>query len=258
MEAVLREFGLTNNETKIYLKLLELGPVKAGQITAKTGIHRRNVYDGIQRLLQKGLVGFTLINKQKLYSATSPEHFSALLDQEEKVLQRRAGTLAEVMPQLLLTEQLGAEKQNVTVYSGRRGLINILEDIVRTGKENCVYSTSEVSFLEEYLELFHEKRVKAKVKDKIILNAEGAKRAKKLTGLPYTEVRVMPREFDSPLAINVYGDKVGILIMTENPLAILIEDERVAAAFRKYFAVLWGVARPFGLRSRRDSRRAAD
>ena len=50
MQGVLKEFNLTDNEVKIYLTLLDLGSALAGEITTKTGIHRRNVYDSIDDL----------------------------------------------------------------------------------------------------------------------------------------------------------------------------------------------------------------
>ena len=52
----------------------------------------------------------------------------------------------------------------------------------------------------------------------------------------------MESEFDSPIAINVYGEKVGILILSGNLIAILIEDKTVAESFKKYFKLMWGMA----------------
>ena len=104
-------------------------------------------------------------------------------------------------------------------------------------------STSQVQMIKASLALFHKDRVKAKVHDKILLDLKDAARAKKLAQLPYTEVRLMPKEFDSPLAINIYGEKVGMLILTENPIAVLIDDKEVHASFKRYFQLLWGMAR---------------
>ena len=58
----LYESGLTKNESKIYLTLLEIGPSHAGLISRKSGLHRRVVYDTLEMLTQKGLIGYILKN----------------------------------------------------------------------------------------------------------------------------------------------------------------------------------------------------
>ena len=63
-EKVLEEIGFSKNEAKIYLVLLRLGMSPISEITEKTGIHRRNVYDSIERLAEKGLVG-SIANENK-------------------------------------------------------------------------------------------------------------------------------------------------------------------------------------------------
>ena len=54
----LKQFGLTTNEAIVYQTLLGLGPSLAGQISKKTGLHRRTVYDTTERLIKKGIIGY--------------------------------------------------------------------------------------------------------------------------------------------------------------------------------------------------------
>ena len=61
----LKQAGLTDNESKVYLALIDLGPSLAGQIARKTGMHRRTVYDTIEMLIQKGLIGYIKKNNRK-------------------------------------------------------------------------------------------------------------------------------------------------------------------------------------------------
>lgn len=242
MKHVLKEFNLTENEIKVYTSLLELGSALAGKLTEKTGIHRRNVYDSLERLVKKGLVGYVLQNSRKYFRATDPNHFFSLLEKEREELKQKEKKLKAVMPELLLSQKFAQNKQRITVFEGKRGLITILDDVIKTGKENLVLSTSQIQMIKAPLALFHKDRVKAKVKDKILLDQKDAARARKLAQLPYTEVRLLAKEFDSPLAINIYGEKVGMLILTENPIAVLIDDKEVNASFRRYFQFLWEIA----------------
>ena len=52
---ILQEIGLTKNETKVYLALIELGSTPAGRLIKKVGMHRGIVYDLIDLLTDKGL-----------------------------------------------------------------------------------------------------------------------------------------------------------------------------------------------------------
>ena len=55
-EDVLKEVGLSTNESKIYETLLRLKEASIEVIAAKSKVHRRNVYDSIAKLLEKGHV----------------------------------------------------------------------------------------------------------------------------------------------------------------------------------------------------------
>jgi len=53
---ILEEIGLSPNEAKIYETLLSSGEVGVSDISLKANVHRRNVYDALNRLVEKGLV----------------------------------------------------------------------------------------------------------------------------------------------------------------------------------------------------------
>ena len=72
MENVLSEIGLTKNEVIVYTTLLKLGSALAGEVTSYSGIHRRNVYDSMQRLIEKGLASFVTINNRRWFKASDP------------------------------------------------------------------------------------------------------------------------------------------------------------------------------------------
>ncbi|MEK6964389.1 MAG: helix-turn-helix domain-containing protein [Nanoarchaeota archaeon] len=241
MDNILRSFGLTPNEIKIYTKLLELGSGRAGQLTVETGIHRRNVYDSIERLLKKGLVGYINKNNRRYFTPTNPQHFFALIEKEQHELEEKKKEFQRILPQLLLTQKIAKNKQRVTVFEGKKGLVTILEDVVKTGKPNCVLSTTgkQLAIIQKSLSLFHQKRVKARIPDRIIVNKKDLKRAKELIRMPKTQVRISSKEFDTPLAVNIYGGKVGMLVLSKDPLGILIEDPEVAVSFQNYFNALW-------------------
>ena len=57
--------------------------------------------------------------------------------------------------------------------------------------------------------------------------------------IPLAEVRYLPAGYGSYAATNIYGNKVAIILWTENPFAILIEEKKLADGYRSFFKFLW-------------------
>src|SRR3989344_4303295 len=91
---ILQSLELTATESKAYLTLLEKGKSLAGTIADRSHIHRRNVYDALESLLQKGLVTCIISNNRKYWSCISPERIKSIL--EEKKF-----TILNILPELM-------------------------------------------------------------------------------------------------------------------------------------------------------------
>ena len=49
----------------------------------------------------------------------------------------------------------------------------------------------------------------------------------------------------TPTAISIADTKVAIVLWSvENPLGVIIENEEITKDFRKYFNLLWKIAKP--------------
>jgi hypothetical protein len=60
---------------------------------------------------------------------------------------------------------------------------------------------------------------------------------------PKSKVKYVSKEFAQFQETVIAGDYVAIVVFTENAYAFLIEDPLVAEGYRKYFKLLWGIAR---------------
>ena len=58
-EKLLEHIGLTKNEVKVYLALLDTGLTTTSAIIKETCINTSKVYESLERLLKKGLVSYT-------------------------------------------------------------------------------------------------------------------------------------------------------------------------------------------------------
>lgn len=58
IEKALGDVGLSKNEVKVYVALSKIGQATANKIVGNSKVHRTNVYDTLDRLVEKGLVSY--------------------------------------------------------------------------------------------------------------------------------------------------------------------------------------------------------
>jgi len=236
IKETLKQAGLTNNEALVYNALLEIGPSLAGQISRKTGLHRRTVYDTTEMLIKKGLIAYIVKNNRRLFEASSPNRFLDILKEKQDLIQ-------EALPQMLEFYTSTKEKQETNFYKGKEGLKNVFEDQLETKKEILIIGASPLAYdiIQFYFKWFDKSRVKHKIKTKIIFNKINDK---KIPKIPLSEIKYLPEKYSSPLAVNIYGNKVALILWSEqNPFAIVINQKEIAEGYRKYFELMWKSAK---------------
>lgn len=235
MHKQLQELGLTNNEAKIYLALLELGSSIAGKISRKTGIHRRTIYDALERLTEKGLVSYIVKNNRKYFEASDPKQLLTLIEEKKE-------SINTILPKLEQTYNIKKQKQETLFFKGKQGLKSIFEDQLKERKEILIFGASPNAYqiLKYYFKWYDKDRVKKKIKVKIIFDSTARN---KIKNIPNAEIKFLPRNYATPAATNIYGNKVAIINWSGNPLAILINQKEIAQSYKNYFNILWKVAK---------------
>ena len=82
----LKELGLSEGQIAVYSAVLELGISTLNGIQEKTGIERRNIYDILNKLIEKGLVSYTLEKGKKTYQCTHPNKILEEIKQKQSSL----------------------------------------------------------------------------------------------------------------------------------------------------------------------------
>ncbi|MEK6938240.1 MAG: helix-turn-helix domain-containing protein [Nanoarchaeota archaeon] len=228
----LQVLGLTKTEAKIYLALVDLGRAQAGILSRKTGIHRRSVYDALERLIEKGLVSFIKENDKRFYVAEDPKRL-------EELSQLQKNAIDELLPSLTVKFNELKGKQETRFYKGVEGIKTIFEDQINEGKPVYIIGASRNASetLKYYLPHYTSKRLKKKLKLYLIYAGKSRDFA-----VPYGETRYLPESYASPVSTNIYGDKVVIMVWSQEPVAILIKEKAVAQTYMHYFNLLWSMA----------------
>jgi sugar-specific transcriptional regulator TrmB len=233
MHEKLLHIGLTKTEAKIYLILLDITKSQAGVLSRKTGIHRRSIYDALDRLIKKGLVSYIMENDKRFYMAVDPKRVQEIIDAQK-------AEVDDIMPLLLSKFQEHKGKQETLFYRGKEGVKTIFEDQIRDGHDVYIIGASHHAkeLLKYYIPHYTNKRVKKKVK----LHALYAGKKHKFE-VPLSSVRYLPDSFASLVSTNIWGDKAAIILwLPHDPVAILINQPDIAKTFKKYFDTLWSIA----------------
>jgi len=224
--------GLTRVEAKVYLTLIELGPSLAGQISKKSGIHRRTIYDALDRLAEKGLISYIVKNNRKYFEPANPERLIDL--QKEKEEQIKAE-----LPELMNLFRKTKAREETLFYKGKDGLKTAFEDQISEGKEILVLGASSEAgeIMQFYFKWYNKRRQEKKIHIKFIANVESKGKIK----APLSEIRYLPEL--GPAAINIYSDKVAIILWSkEKPIAVIIKNSEIANSYRIFFEHMWKTA----------------
>lgn len=227
----LKDAGLTENEEKIYIALVELGPTLAGKISRKTGLHRRTVYDVTETLIEKGLVGYILENNRRIFSAVDPQRIIDKIEEKKHSLL----PLIDSLKQKFKSSKSG-EKTNF--YRGKNGLKMVFESQLDYPEILILGATREAyNKMPYYFKWFNERRKEKKVKIRVITSD------KTIQPKILAETRYLSEKYAQHMVLNIYGDNVAMILWGKNPFAIVIEQKEFASGYRKYFELLWKVAR---------------
>ncbi len=232
--------GLTKNETKVYLALLKLGSATAVEITKQSKVHRVNVYDALERLMQKGLIATITQAKKRIYEVGSPDHLNQLLNEKQEALNK-------IMPSLKEEFKSKKEKQQVYQFFGPEGVMQAYYMMIESG--NLLYGVGGSGLNRKYLkhrhEMWNKERIKKGVKGKVLYYESVRGIKEKSWKDPTVKIKYLPDKFKSLGMIDICGDLIVNLVPKEgNITAIVIENKILAETYKKFFDFIWEFANP--------------
>jgi len=249
--SALKEAGLTDGETRVYLALLELGTSTIGPILEKSGITRSIIYRILEKLIKKGLVSYITKEKTRHYQASPPNKLLDYVESREKEIQQNKSKIQEMIPQLILKQKI-AKKSEANMYEGFRGLITAYDkryDKLKRGDEVVLYGLppSQPEFHHAYWKKANAKLDKLGIRSRLLYHpAVTDENLKNRNSYKLCEARRMPLKMETPSWVMVYKDVTLIAIpQGDMPFAFEITSQQVADSFRNYFEWFWKQSKPF-------------
>jgi sugar-specific transcriptional regulator TrmB len=239
IEESLTNAGLSKVEVDTYLTILTNGPISAGKVAKLTHNYRANVYQSIERLKSKGFISEMHGKKSRLFEALSPNHILNEFNKKREVLEK-------IIPSLNQMKSTSITTTSMRIIEGVNGWRHLLDEFVEIGKERVVYGIpKEVEILKEFFKEYHKKRAEKKIWLRHLFNYDARERIKITNKLPYTKSKYLLKELDQPVSTSICGPLVALTVYQgKNILTIVIENQIIADAYRKYFEYLWKRAKP--------------
>lgn len=237
---ILKSIGLSENQAKIYLAGLELGPASILDIARVSGVKRTTIYSVMEELLDHDY--FTTLKKagKKQYLAIDPDSLKHLIAERHE-------TLTHNLPELRALYSLSPVKPKVVFYEGVENLKRIMEEPIHLLPKGQLYyriNSGQQEMIKavgaDWWKELSEKRIKKHLPIKVIADriAEPIPELVEAGPKALREIRFLPKEIHIPVREQIYGDRVAIIDLA-TPMALVIEDKNVAELHRVFFESLW-------------------
>lgn len=235
MEQELQEFGLTDKETKVYLALLRLGNASVQEVAKKAGTYRTYTYEILKSLQEKGLVFSVIKSRIQYFEIAKPERLLTILDEKKNIIHN-------LLPKLNQLYGSSSGSTQAQVYTGKEGLKTILNDFIKTGKEILAYGSCEmqVELLQYHFMNYIQRRIDANIKIKVIAeHSDAADQIHTRDKQELREMRFLPKPMQFPTINYIYGNKVAMICLEQEPFGVVIENNEIVRTQKIIFNLLW-------------------
>ena len=243
---VFTNLGLAKNEAKIYESLLHAGETTVADITRKTKIHRRNVYDSLNRLIEKGLAFEIIQTKENHYKAVDPNKLSEILEEKQDAL-------TGVMPDLQKMYKSKPKKQEVYIYKGIEGYKNYMRDILRLKQDVFTLGAKGAWYDKKLMRFAEQVRSEARklgIKFTLLYEHNTIENHPDIAKDFGDDYRILPKKYSTGCTMDIFADRIVILsnikpdgAISDQSAHTVVVNKEVADAFRTWFGLMWSVSK---------------
>ncbi len=234
MEKELKEFGLKDNEVKIYLALLKEKLATASKLAKSARINRTTAYLELENLIKMGLASYIIKDSKRYYQAASP-------DKLVEVLNAKKEKIKSIIPELKCLHK-DTESFKMEIFEGKEGIKTFYQDILNTKpKEILAFGVTGKAM--EVLEFHYPHIVKnatrLNIKERALANISSKKIMEKHPKSSL-KVRYLPKKYEAKVTTIIYGDKVSIQSLQKDKIYVtIIKDKNLADSYKNYFEFMW-------------------
>ncbi len=133
--------------------------------------------------------------------------------------------------------------QQTRVYTGINGPKKVFNEMLKTKKELLAFGLDDIQLTQSLaieLKKLEDHLNKNKISERLLFN----KKIGKYNSPQLSKVKYLPKEYFSPVHVEIYGTNVAIIDWNKPIITIVIEKKEIVNQYRKYFDLLWNIAKP--------------
>lgn len=239
----LQTLGLAKNEALIYETLVKYGQLGVSSLSVKSGIHRRNVYDTVARLVDKGLLFEVLGEAENIYCAVDPSKLREMLAEKEAALSKQ-------LPDLQNLYAANPPTSAVYLLKGKEGWKQAMREILRLKSDVHTIAANggwNERVLGSFFTQFKKQAADLGINFYILYDIASSERdVQQLDPIR----RYLPKQYQTASAIDIFADRVVINanikeeVSTEEDISIMIINQQIADSYRIWWRFMWEKTKP--------------
>ena len=235
---ILRKIGLSEGELRVYSVLLNSGRSALNTIHEKVGMERRNIYDVLNKLIEKGIVTYVTENRKRYFQVAHPSKIISYVEEKENDLSQTKNAVEAAMPEIIKKFQSRQSSANAEIYRGVEGNKAVWDDMLNYSDIYWIGSGRYVpKRFPHYFAVWNKKRIAKKIKLHNIFRGE---LKSEVTLYQYEQGKFLPKEFsNNPVVIGIHGHRVAHFLYGEEIFVFVIESKELAENYKAYHAYLW-------------------
>ncbi|MBI2572921.1 helix-turn-helix domain-containing protein [Candidatus Woesearchaeota archaeon] len=240
-QELLQKVGLSLNESRVYEALLLVGESNVNTLSVKSKVHRRNVYDSLHKLIEKGLASETFVKGEKLFKPTDPQRLSEIMKEQEVSLNKS-------LPAMKKLYDFVEPDAEAYMFRGIEGFKNYLHLILEQ-REPVYFIGAKALWLDPrlkyYLTHFDAERKKKGIKFFHLFDYEIKTEKPEILNLVGKPYKFLPKKYSSPTCVDVFGDYVVTFVgakpgqLDDEPIQFVLKNKLLADGYRKFFQFMW-------------------
>ena len=231
--------GIPKMQCIVYLDLLKNKDSTATQVSKRTGMHRANVYDTLNKLKERNLVFLSNKDGKQIFSALTTD---LILNEEKDKLENLKSAMNYIK-----TTYVTGQTPKVYTLEGLNAVKSILFSLLEKKSDVWIYGLAEneniINVLnDKVMHSFHLERIKKHIELKLLFYKIPVDEIKTISNLKYTEARLLPKTQQSKtsqITQIVCNGSVYITLWIHPINTIVIENDLIANEYLDFYKILW-------------------
>jgi len=240
------QYGLTPNQSKVYLYLTKTGEKTASAISKNLNIPRTESYHLLNSLEQKGII-FSIFGKPTKFNSVSiDEALTIIIDNEKKRIsdlelkKAKILTLWDTVPKYV-NESDNSDGNKFQILQGRNSILVKMDRMVKTAEKEVLVLGSENNFIKFYHTDFVNllKKTTAELQ---VLTTYSKKGKFALDGLPLNNIKKLDESNKHNFSFIIKDDLEVVFFINSGSselMAIWTDSKSFVSTLKSLFKLIW-------------------